>query len=204
VPTSHRISVPQLLLGVAWMVAVGAGLLAMLRYETERGAVLAPVPRWPADSRLQLDPDHGTLVMLAHPRCPCTRSSIDELAHIMARCQGRASAHVLFFQPADAAADWQATDLWHSASAIPGVYVVADVEGAEAKRFGAATSGHVLLFAPDGRCLFSGGITMSRGHAGDNVGRSTVLALLAGGSPDLTVVPVFGCPLFPLSAAEEK
>jgi hypothetical protein len=81
---------------------------------------------------------------------------------------------------------------------------MADLEGRESRRFGAATSGQTLLYAADGRLLFNGGITESRGHSGDNAGRSAILSLVLGltsaptGQPLST--PVYGCPLFDESA----
>ena len=49
--------------------------------------------------------------------------------------------------------------------------------------------------------LFAGGITASRGHSGDNAGRSVLVALLHGAGPRpggpvaRHTSPVFGCPL---------
>ena len=57
-----------------------------------------------------------------------------------------------------------------------------DDDGAEARRFGAETSGQTLLYDEHGALLFSGGITGARGHAGDNAGRASLVALLNRGS----------------------
>ena len=73
--------------------------------------------------------------------------------------------------------------------------VVFDPDGVEARRFGAETSGHTLLFGADGRLLFSGGITASRGHAGDNAGESAIVALVNNQTPTRTQTLVFGCSL---------
>ena len=90
--------------------------------------------------------------MAAHPHCPCTRASIESLARIMTRCRGLVTAHVAFCKPAGFPGDWEQTDLWRSAAAIPDVEVFCDEEGREARRFGAATSGCVLLFSPAENC----------------------------------------------------
>lgn len=133
--------------------------------------------------------------MLAHPHCPCTQASVGELAQIMARLQGKVAAYVLFVKPKEAGRDWEDTDLRRSAEAIPGVKVVFDPDGVEARRFGAETSGHTQLFSTDGRLLFSGGITASRGHAGDNAGESAIVALVNNQTPARTQTLVFGCAL---------
>jgi hypothetical protein len=163
-------------------------------YESTPGDVGAVPRSWPG-SRIQRAPGRATLVMLAHPHCPCTRASMDELAQIMASAQGRVVAYVLFLKPKQAGGDWEKTDLWQSAAAIPGVTVLSDLDGGEARRFGVKTSGHTLLFDSDGRLRFSGGITESRGHSGDNAGRSAIVSLLNNHRADRAQTSVFGCSL---------
>ena len=133
--------------------------------------------------------------MLAHPRCPCTRASVVELNRLMVLCPRRASVVVLFLEPPGCSGKWVRTDLWRDAAAIPGVRVTADREGKVAKRFGATTSGDTLLYSPDGRLLYHGGLTGSRGHEGDNAGLESLVALLDGREPATQRTPVYGCPL---------
>ena len=179
---------------VLWAGFVAGGVRVLLNYESAPGPVAAVPNSWPG-SRVPLAQDRMTLVMLAHPRCPCTRASVGELARIMADVQGQAVAYVLFAKPANAGADWDDTDLRRSAAAIPGVTTLTDDDGAEALRFGAETSGHTLLFAPDGRLLFNGGITETRGHAGDNDGESAIVALVHRQPVERSQTFVFGCRL---------
>ncbi len=182
--------------GALWLFAVGLGLGILLNYENTPGAPGAPPATWPADSRIQRTRGLPTLVMLVHPRCPCTRASVEELAQLMAHCQGLLTAHVLFLKPAGFSEDWTQTDLYRSAAMIPGVRVACDDEGVEARRFGATTSGQTFLYHSDGRLLFKGGITSSRGHVGDNTGRNAILSILTEGTADRTETFVFGCGLF--------
>ncbi len=181
-------------IAVGWLAAIAVGARGLLNYESAPGAVAAVPQTWPA-SQVALASDRSTLVMLAHPHCPCTRASVGELAQVMARIQGKANAYVLFAKPAGSGADWEDTGLRRSAAAIPGVTVLSDPDGAEARRFGAETSGHTLLFASDGRLLFTGGITPSRGHAGDNAGASAIVAAAHAGTPARDETFVFGCSL---------
>jgi hypothetical protein len=51
------------------------------------------------------------------------------------------------------------------------------------------------LYAPTGKLLFSGGITASRGHEGDNVGRSAIVSFILNGHAPVNHTPVFGCSL---------
>ena len=182
-------------LGSLWAVLVGAGLKILANYETGPGEAGEAPLVWPAASRIERHAGRATLVMAAHPRCPCTRASIRELALLMAGCQGRVTATVLFIRPAGFEDGWERSDLWDSASAIPGVTVRSDDQGVEARRFGAKTSGQAVLYDADGRLLFSGGITGSRGHSGDNAGRSAIVALLTKGTAPRRRTSAFGCPL---------
>ena len=91
---------------------------------------------------------------------------------------------------------WEShTGLADRAASVPGVTLVRDEGGREAARFRALASGLTVLYGADGRRLFSGGITASRGHEGDSFGRRRLLALLDGRPTDRDDSPVFGCTL---------
>lgn len=177
-----------------WLVLVLAGASYLMIYETTPGTEEKTPRTWPAASPLALAPNRPTLVMFAHPRCPCTRASIGELAVLMAQCQGKVAAHVLFLRP-EGAEGWAETDLWRSAAAIPGVTVQWDEAGRAARDFGAATSGSVVLYDTKGALLFRGGITDARGHSGDNDGREGIVALLGHKETRNVITPVYGCSL---------
>ena len=114
----------------------------------------------------------------------------------MSQAQGCLHAQVWFLRPEHTSEAWTNTGLWHAAAAIPGVNVHEDFAGLEARRFQARTSGQVLLYSVDGQLLFQGGITESRGHSGDNAGRSAITAIVFGQSAAVWQTPVFGCSLF--------
>lgn len=151
---------------------------------------------WPQHSALTADPARANLVLLLHPRCPCSRASLDELAEIMRECPNAVAVHILFVKPPQMADGWEMTDLWNHAIAIPGVRVSSDADGIEARRFRAVTSGQVVLFDRQGRLKFNGGITLARGHRGNNVGRQTVIDWLTRGTAERSDACVFGCSLF--------
>ena len=191
-------------LGATWIAALGYGARTLLKYETTPGSRGFVSSNWPTVSIMPRQTDKPTLLMLAHPHCPCTRASIGELAQVMAHAAGKVNAFVLFVKPPGAGADWDDTDLRRSAAAIPGVTVLTDENGTEAARFGGETSGHTLVFDRAGTLVFSGGITGSRGHAGDNAGESAVLAALSGDMVARSRTPVFGCSLQKHNSATEQ
>jgi hypothetical protein len=179
-----------------WLAGVSTGMSLLWKYNHVAGAPATPSSSWPPESHVQRATDKHTLIMLAHPKCPCTRASVEELSKLMAYGRGRLRAYVLFLKPQDYPEGWSKTDLWLTAASIPGVTVLVDKDGIEANRFGASTSGQVLLYDQNGRLEFRGGITESRGHSGDNAGRAAVEALVNGGVAARDQTPVFGCPLF--------
>jgi hypothetical protein len=179
-----------------WLVAAATGLSVLWNYDNAPGTAAAAPSRWPSASVLAHTSGEPTLVVLAHPQCSCTPASLAELAEVLARARTRPRTYVLFLKPDGFATDWVQSGLWHTAASIPGVTLVRDDEGREARRFGSATSGQTLLYDGDGALRFSGGITGSRSHAGDNAGRRSLVALLNGGQPERAATSVFGCPLF--------
>jgi hypothetical protein len=180
-------------LGILWVVGIAVGMPILINYEY-RPAPAATAPEiWPKDSGIERVRSLPTLVLFGHPQCPCTRATIGELALLMTRLNGQLTANVIFIKPTDTREKWEQTDLWRTASSIPGVKVMSDPGGIETSRFHAQGSGQTMLYSADGRLLFSGGITASRGHSGDNAGRTAIVDLVATGKSNQTRTPVFGC-----------
>jgi hypothetical protein len=115
----------------------------------------------------------------------------------MTDCKENVRAYVIFVKPPQCSnqTDWEKTDLWDSAEQIPGVTAIVDIDGIEARRFQAATSGVAMLYDQRRQLQFRGGITASRGHSGDNLGQSTIVNLLIQGSADVDSTKVYGCEL---------
>ena len=192
---SSRASAGWLAFGILWLLALAAGFTQLWAYKLRPGEAEGTPAVWPTESGIPRRQDRATLVLFAHPQCPCTRASLAELARLMARFDDRLSAHVVFLRPSEADTDWDDTDLWRRASSIPGVTTVKDDGGVEAARFRASTSGMTALYDPRGRLLFSGGITSARGHEGDSLGLRRISSLLRTGRADRPDAPVYGCSL---------
>jgi len=178
-----------------WVPAVGFGIRTLLRYANTPGRSAVAPERWPAKTSLVAAIGRSTLLLFVHPQCGCSRATIGELAHIIACCSREVDATVLFYAPKSMPKEWVQGDLRENATAIPGVRVLDDPDGNTARQFGVHTSGQTLLYDAGGRLVFQGGITASRGHSGDNAGRDTITALLAGQTPHRPATPVFGCAL---------
>lgn len=173
-----------------------AGMVYLAWYKKQEGRSGSVVPLYPEESSLSRSPDRPTLVLFAHPKCPCTSATLQELARLMTVCRDKISAQVLFVMPPGLSHGWTQTSLAAQARTIPGVEVLEDWDGMEARRFGALTSGYVLLYDAQGHLLFRGGITSMRGHEGDNPGLSALISRASGHEQDLVQTPVYGCALF--------
>jgi hypothetical protein len=193
-------------LAVVWLGVAGTGMWALHRHDTTAGAAAVAPTDWPAGSSLARDANHDTLIVFMHPRCPCSRATVDVLTELVARASAahvrqNLSITVCMNQPADADESWDHTALWRQAAAVPGARLIADRDGAEARRFGAETSGQAMLYDPHGRLLFSGGLTESRGEAGESEGMDAILRSLGGSPAAAKAAPVYGCELFAGPAA---
>ena len=187
---------------LAWVAAIGSGARALASYQTTPGRSRVAPSRWPAQVPFLPAPHVPTLVMLGHPRCPCSEASLSALQALLVRHPGRLEAHVLFTAPEVASPEWSAGPRIAQARAIPGVAVHLDVNGVAARALGADTSGDVLLFDPSGALQFHGGLTPGRGLPGESAGSAALDALLEGRPARLTEGPAFGCPL--VTAVKEQ
>ena len=184
-----------LIAGLVWIAMLAAGSFVLAREEFTPVTKAAVSPVFPPHSALALAPDVPTLILFAHPRCPCTRASVHELAELMASVAHKVALTIVFTLPKGVPPHWEQGELWQLAATIPGARVITDPDGREAARFGVKGSGHTLLYQPSGQLVFSGGITPSRGHEGDNPGRSAVISLVLQGRALVSRTPVYGCPL---------
>lgn len=176
----------------AWFCLTLGGLAALASYKARPGSVAVIPAQLPAATGVVQADSRPKLLLFAHPKCACTRATLAELEKLVPRLHGKAEVTVVIYQP-ESGADWSDTDVVRRAKAIPGVEVRFDRGGVEATRFGAETSGQAVLYGGDGALLFRGGITLSRGHEGDNPGSDRIAAFVNDGKAELAQSPVFGC-----------
>jgi hypothetical protein len=188
---------------VFWAFLVCSGFLALTVYENRPGEHGSPPAELLPIDGLPVELGRPTLVLALHPRCKCSAATLDELARISAEHHGLRTI-ALFYVPPDSDDGWTNTSLVETARSLPGVAVVLDEDGRLARRFNARTSGSAMFYGENGALLFSGGITLSRGHRGPNPGGSAISSWLEGRDPGLKTTPVFGCHLFGDEGRERK
>jgi hypothetical protein len=124
-----------------WGASIFYGARVLMQYETGAGKPGEPPSKWPQASRLQRAAGKFTLVMMAHPDCPCTRAGVKELEQLSVRLAGRLDAFVVFRKPEASRDDVSSSVLWKTVAAIPGVTVWHDAPGDETRRFQSWVSG---------------------------------------------------------------
>lgn len=183
--------VPRAWFGV-WLLTIAAGLVALQRHAAIAAESAPAATAWPAGSAVARDPSRATLVVFVHPGCPCTRATLRQLERVVAHHPRAAAVRVLFRDDGD---DVTASAAWELAARVPEAARVRDRDGAEARRFGARTSGEVMLFDAGGVLRFQGGVTPGRGHEGDNEGAAALDRAMRGASERSLRARVFGCDL---------
>lgn len=195
-PWRHAIFVSLLVVvyGI-WAGLLFTGHLVLFEYEMTAGPLGNSKRIFPEKSSVQLTHGRQNIILFLHPACPCSAASVDEFHELMREGENDSVGKVVFFMPVDRESEWSLLPLISSVKRIPNVSVTYDATGDQAELFGATTSGHVFIYDARGILQFSGGITASRGHTGDNknldIAKNTIIAR----SPKFATTPVFGCSL---------
>lgn len=190
-----RRGVGLVLVSLLWFGLVVGGFSWLWDYAGTPGEAASAPEQWPASSSLAREPGRPTLAVFLHPRCTCSSATMAELRRLLHDARIRPTVSLVFAEPDGRALDPETSATFAEARTLAGVRVVEDPRGEEARRFGAATSGQVVLYDADGRLAFAGGITPARAHEGDSRGRAALLELLGGHAPASDLTSVYGCPL---------
>lgn len=180
---------------VGWFVVVLVGFAQMAKYQATPGQRADAAQDLPATAQVRPVQGVGTIVMFIHPQCPCTQASLSELERLLCEIPSGTSVYISCLSPDGDGNDWTTTSLVQRAKSLSGVTVLHDSTGEVSAAFGPQTSGETFVYDKHRRMIFHGGITASRGHEGDNAGRSAIASLLNGVADTVSQTPVFGCPL---------
>ncbi len=179
-----------------WGILLIAGFGFLWDYSNKPGPSGEPPTHWPVQSNLQRDSQKPTLIMFAHPRCSCSRASMEELTKIYTDLYGKITINIVFYHHNKFKREWVYSDLWNKAQTITEANLVIDSNFKEIDLFQPKTSGQVYLYSKDGELVYSGGITGSRGHVGDNIGRRSIISWVNEKKIIKNNTFVFGCTLF--------
>jgi hypothetical protein len=129
---------------------LGASVGAAPTPDTELSA--PPAETVPHDTTLAVERGKATVVLVLDAGAPSASVTLGELRRTIAGREDTLVTHVVFVIQDD---QFVGRALWGEAASIPGVHVLRDAGGAEARRH-AATSGTTVLYRADRRLLFRG------------------------------------------------
>ena len=171
------------------------GMSSLLEFSWQPGEEGTPPKEWPAELTSPVLDGQPLVMVFLHPKCPCSRATLDELSIAMNRVTARAQFIAVFEQPDQADKRWIETDIWNRAASITGLTRIIDIDSRLVKTFRVKTSGDTVVYSAEGKLLFHGGLTLGRDHRGENPGRVFVESLASDGTLLPCTSPVFGCPL---------
>lgn len=186
-----------------WVTAVLLGMIGLQLYASTQGQS-GPVPSLQQFSYLPIDSRRFNLLIFIHPQCPCTRASLKELERLIVRAENRLAVLSIVYTPSKPPEGWDDNSIYKQLQSIPGISVIEDIDGVLAQQFGAYTSGWTILYSRTGQPLYWGGITLQRGHEGDNPGSQAILRYLDQPHLPATHGRIFGCPILEKNKSEER
>ncbi len=189
----RRIRAGLPLLVGAWL-SLSVLLVWLLMYYANTPGRPAESGHGPMLGNTPAKPGEWTLVIFLHPHCPCSLASLQQAAELAER-HPTLRVKVYLIKPPGCPEGWEEGRISRLARENKGLSVAVDVDGQEARRCGAHTSGQTFLSDATGRVRFKGGLTDSRGHQGNSVGSAAVAALVEKDSSDVVETAVFGCAL---------
>jgi hypothetical protein len=184
-----------LIFGV-WLILCLGCFVGLNWYKMQPGPVGKLLTYWPQNIEIKHDQNLYNIVMFAHPKCGCTYSSVVELEKLLRLKNKKINAKIFFYRPTGSKKDWSDGESKKLASKLEGAKVYDDEGGQIARHFGAMTSGQVMLFSPEGKLYYAGGITESRGHVGVNAGSRAIASVAETGIPSEKREHTYGCVLF--------
>ena len=174
-----------------WLMAAGFYYRKLMLFETQPGRSAHAPSVWPKGNGLRLDSGKPTLVQFLHPKCSCSRASLEQVAKLQAEFPKHFSTVLVVWQPATGDKSWGALPMpVENRLAID--QIVWDRAGRIATQFDAHTSGQTYIYNPDGRLRFAGGVTSVRASAIPGPALAMLEAVFSAKSGP-TYLPVFGC-----------
>jgi hypothetical protein len=191
-----RISPSSVVAGICfiWLSLLCCAFATISAYQSKAGFSGFPTATVD-DFHLRLRTNSSALIVAVHPKCPCTRATVAELAKVLGRSKAQPDLVALIYTPTRAKEEWLHSGIVEALSKL-GFRIIEDRDGFIAGQLGAETSGHVLFYGENGALVFGGGITASRGHEGDNAAEDRLIELLNGNERTVaTPGVVYGCAL---------
>src|SRR5216684_2215682 len=103
---SFRLRPAWLLALLLWLGLIAGGYARLLRYSFAAGKASASPHIIPSSVAAQAPSARAQLFLALHPRCPCSRATLSELAKILSRAAQAGDVTVLMYKPANEPDRW--------------------------------------------------------------------------------------------------
>jgi hypothetical protein len=180
-----------------WLFGIIHFSVEMMAFDSTPGARAAAPAQWPAKSALLPAAGRTVLLMFVHPECNCSNASLEQLALLENMLDGQLRAYVVLWHGRGMAASGKRREWLRVAP------VIDDLDGREAKLFGAKTSGQTMIYNEQGRLIFSGGLTVLRGEGGGEKILQGVVRAIKESGHSAVERPAFGCSILRQAQAED-
>lgn len=180
-----------------WVGVICLGFVQIYDYTNQPGEQGQPPLVLPQISNFEKS-NLPKLIFFAHPQCPCSHAGLQELSKILSKLEGRIDTHIVFHHPKEMSLEWVKSSLWKKAKQLKGAAVTIDTDGKMVELFRPKTSGQVYLYSNGEQrpLIYSGGVTSTRGHEGDNTGSDAIVNWVLHKKVVPSKFAVFGCSLF--------
>jgi len=184
-----------------WCTGIATGFALLFAHGAKPNLQVPSANCWPCDVEIERLKDVSTLLFFVHPQCPCTFASLAELERVVAQPDISLQIIVILDCPTEKLDEWLQTAVAKRAKGISNARILVDSDGQLASKFRASVSGQCLLYSPNGKLVFQGGLTASRGHEGESFGQALLIQMLSLRAPtelesrQPQEVPVYGCEL---------
>lgn len=177
-----------------WIAVCLSILYLLAEYSSLKGVRGINPNKFPVEGNINFIEDKFNLLFFVHPKCPCTLASFNELKKITSRISKPYVTKVIFSIPEGFSNDWaKESRLYKNASFLGEKNLVLDKDEFNSKLFNIKTSGHLLIYNSKRELIYSGGVTGSRAHEGDNLYSDNALKAIETNSSQEG--EVFGCPV---------
>jgi hypothetical protein len=172
-------------IGVIWVAALVVCMDWAMKYESTPGRAASRAPLETPKAG-----DRWTVVVVAHPLCPCTAASLRALRALAAKHSDELKCEVVFAGDRPV----EPSDSMRTADVIATAKVRWMTAQKAEEEYGTYTSGQAFVYDPNGKLVYSGGLTPGRGVEQPRYALELFDNILARGQATKPT-PVFGCAL---------
>lgn len=177
-----------------WVGSIIWSTKAMLIFQFTPGKMGKVFNDFPQKSKLVLDQTLPTLILFLHPKCTCSKASVEEIKIIKSSIKKEFKL-IAVVQTASLKLTDELEKLKEELSTLPHSTIVNDSYSFETNLFSVKTSGQIYIYSSFGELIYTGGSTSSRGTSSPSELRRTIASILETNKKphQLITKSIYGC-----------